>query len=89
MNIDSSLIKQIGRALGREASASEKGSVIKLSEFTEADVKEFRELHKKVGGVITISFIRFKLKGIMPLNKVVSYYSDVVILGLPPESWVE
>ena len=82
------LAKKISMVLGREIDPSEFGNVNGFSDFSEADLEEFRALEKR-SGILAVSYIRFRLGGSADLNTVTSYYATVIQHGVPVEEWVK
>ncbi|MGW8391282.1 hypothetical protein [Pseudoduganella sp. HUAS MS19] len=82
------LKKKIGMVLGREIDSSESGNVSGFTDFSEADVEDFRALEKR-SGILAVSYIRFRLAGNVDLNTVTSYYATVIQHGVPVEEWMK
>jgi hypothetical protein len=87
MVLSEDLQKKIGVVLDRDILPIEHGNVASFGEFTEADVAEFRRL-EKVGGVLTVSYIRFRLKTDVDLDTVVAFYASVIQQGVSVQEWL-
>lgn len=80
------LHSKISMVLGREVDTSEAGNVHSFSEFSSADIEDFRALEKR-SGILAVSYIRFRLGGNAQLNTVTSYYASVIQQGMSVEEW--
>jgi hypothetical protein len=87
MVLSEDLQKKIGRVLGRDILPIEQGNVASFREFTEADIAELRRLDK-AGGVLAVSYIRFRLKARVDLNTVVAFYGSVIQQGMSVQDWL-
>jgi hypothetical protein len=85
-SLSSDLIKKISMILSRDVPLSEEGNISSFADFTDSDMEDFRLLENK-SGILAVSYIRFRLKGDVELNTVVSYYAAVVQQGIPIEEW--
>ncbi|MFZ6759278.1 hypothetical protein ACO0K9_18900 [Undibacterium sp. Ji50W] len=87
MNLSADLQKKIGIVLDREILPAEHGDVESFANFTRSDVSEI-SLLEKASGVLAISYIRFRLKGDVDLNRAVSYYASVIQQGISVTDWL-
>jgi len=88
MELSADLQRKISIVLGREILPAGQGDVDSFAEFTESDLTDLRMLEKK-SGILAISYIRFRLKGDVELNRVVSYYASVIQQGVSVVDWMQ
>lgn len=88
MDLSENFQKDAARLLGRDISATEKGTVVSFAAFTEADFAEIRKLGKR-GDLLAIAYISFRLKPNIGISKVGFFYSSVFKEGMPLQSWLD
>lgn len=59
----------------------------RFADFTESDVLEFRRLLRASGSIVTIQFMRCRIKGAAPLPEAVSFYQGVLLDGCSVDQW--
>lgn len=86
MKLDDEIVRSMSSVLGRSI-VSEEGIVSSFNDFTHSDINDVLFL-KKNNSVYAVSYIRFKLRGNVPLRLVLSYYSMVVQEGKFVKDWM-
>lgn len=88
MELSGDLQREIEGALKRRLLADECGNVDGFQDFSASDIGEIKLLERK-SGVLAISYIRYRLKGRVPLDRAASYYGFVIQQGITVYKWLE
>ena len=87
-NLEPDVRKKISLVLEREILPSEEGRNNSFSEFTESDLNELRLLEKVGGGILLVSYIKFRLKCEADLHTVIAFCAAMVQEGFSLAEWV-
>ncbi len=85
--MDTNTHQLLEKMLGRNVQANEQGGVESFLDFTDTDLKEFRILSSR-NIIITVAYIRYRLKGKTSLRAAASYCDMVVRNGISVEEWI-
>lgn len=86
-NINPDTKGKISKALGKDIALFGEGSTESFADFSESDLDDLRKLEKK-GGVLAVSYIKYRLKIRAELNLIVAFYASVIQQGIPLDEWV-
>lgn len=76
---------QIEATLGRTLDPDEAASVESFTAFDDSDIAELRLIRRELNSVYAIVFMKYKLKGHMPLQHAI-YFSEAVLAGNTPQA---